>query len=63
MVSGPAERSCGGCHRAAAINEDKAGDLAILNQHFEQGGYLIPAGDKPVDTLMGVINKVMALFK
>lgn len=63
MVSGPAERACGGCHRAAAINEDKAGDLAMLNQHFEQGGYLIPAGDKPLDTLMGVINKVMALFK
>ena len=63
MVSGPAERACGGCHRAGAINEDKAGDLAVLNQHFEQGGYLIEAGEKPVDTLMGVINKVMALFK
>ncbi|MCX7707046.1 MAG: hypothetical protein N2204_03455 [Anaerolineae bacterium] len=63
MVSGPAERACGGCHRAAVINEDKAGELAMLNQHFEQGGYLIPAGDKPLDTLMGVINKVMALFK
>ena len=45
------------------INEDKAGELAMLNQHFEQGGYLIPAGEKPVDTLMSVIDKVMALFK
>ncbi len=63
LVSGPAERACGGCHRAQAINEDKAGELAMLNQHFEQGGYLVPAGDKPTDTLMGVINKVMALFK
>lgn len=63
MVSGPSERACGGCHRAGAINEDKAGNLAMLNQHFEQGGYLVPAGEKPLDTLMGVINNVMALFK
>jgi OmcA/MtrC family decaheme c-type cytochrome len=61
-VVGPAERACGGCHRAQEINADKAGNLRMLNQHFEMGGYLIPAGDKPVDTLMDVINKVMALF-
>ena len=63
MVTGPAERACGGCHRAQAINEDMAGELIMLNQHFEQGGYVVPAGDKPLDTLMGVINKVMPLFK
>ena len=62
-VSGPAERACGGCHRAQAINEAKAGDLRMLNQHFQMGGYLEPAGDKPADTLMKKINEVMALFK
>ena len=29
------------------INEDKAGGLAVLNKHFTQGGYQVPAGDKP----------------
>ena len=62
-VTGPAARACGGCHRAELIKEDAAGDLAILRKHMEMGGYLIPAGSKPVDTLMGVINQVMTLFK
>jgi hypothetical protein len=63
VVVGPAERACGGCHRAAAINEDKAGELQMLTQHFDQGGYIEPAGEKPLDTLMKKINDVMALFK
>ncbi len=62
-VVGPAERACGGCHRAQAINEDEAGTLRMLNQHFQMGGYLLPAGDKPAETLMNKINEVMALFK
>jgi hypothetical protein len=63
VVVGPATKACGGCHRAQAINEDKAGELAMLNQHFAQGGYVIPAGDKPLDTLTNKFNEVMALFK
>jgi len=63
LVTGPAERACGGCHRAQAINADKAGDLAMLNQHFEEGGYLIPGGEKPLETLMKVFDEVMPLFK
>ena len=62
-VTGPATKACGGCHRAALINEDKAGELAVLNQHFRQGGYLIEAGDKPADFSRRHINDVMALFK
>jgi OmcA/MtrC family decaheme c-type cytochrome len=63
VVVGPATKACGGCHRAQLINEDKAGGLAVLNQHFAQGGYVIPAGDKPADTLMKKIDETMALFK
>jgi OmcA/MtrC family decaheme c-type cytochrome len=62
-VTGPATRTCGSCHRADLINEDTAGGLAVLNQHFRQGGYLTPAGDKPVDTWQGITNQVMSLFK
>ena len=47
VVTGPATTACGGCHRADLINEDKAGGLAVLNKHFTQGGYQVPAGDKP----------------
>ena len=63
VVTGPAAKACGGCHRADLINEDKAGGLAVLNQHFEQGGYLVPAGEKPVDTWTSITNQVMSLFK
>ena len=62
-VTGPATRTCGSCHRADLINEDKAGMLAVLNQHFRNGGYLTPAGDKPVDTWTSITNQVMSLFK
>ncbi len=62
-VTGPATRTCGSCHRADAINEDAAGDLAILNQHFRQMGYLTPAGDKPVDTWTAITNQIQSLFK
>jgi OmcA/MtrC family decaheme c-type cytochrome len=62
-VTGPATRTCGSCHRADLINEDMAGGLAVLNQHFRQGGYLTPAGDKPLDTWTNITNEVMSLFK
>ena len=63
MVVGPATNACGACHRADLINEDKAGELAVLNRHFVQGGYEVPAGDKPLDTWTKVTNDVMSLFK
>jgi hypothetical protein len=62
-VTGPASRACGGCHRAALINEDNAVELWSLNQHVKNGGYFIDAGKKPLVTLQNVIDEVMALFK
>ena len=63
VVTGPAAKACGGCHRADLINEDKAGGLAVLNKHFEQGGYIVPVGEKPLDTWKAVTDQVMSLFK
>ncbi len=61
-VTGPATRVCGSCHRAALINEDNWGELNVLNQHFQQGGYLIDAGADPTATLQDVIDQTMAIF-
>jgi OmcA/MtrC family decaheme c-type cytochrome len=61
-VTGPASRACGGCHRADLINEDAVGELIPFNYHTKQGGYLIEAGEDDVETLLGVIDEIMALF-
>jgi len=63
FVVGPATRACGACHRAAAINEDSAGELAMLFTHWQQGGYMIEAGDDAAGTLNSVIQQMMELFK
>ncbi len=62
-VTGPATRACGACHRSEQINEDSAGGLAMLFQHWNQGGYMIEAGEDPDSTLATVINEIMTLFK
>jgi hypothetical protein len=62
-VTGPASRACGGCHRAELINEDAAGELAILNQHTKQGGYLVEGGEDASSTLATIIAEIMAIFK
>ena len=62
-VTGPATRACGGCHRAAAINEDSAGELAMLFRHWTDGGYMVEAGEDADSTLQSVIDDMMALFK
>jgi hypothetical protein len=38
QITGPAERACGGCHRAALINEDDASGLASFYQHTTVNG-------------------------
>ncbi len=63
VVTGPASRACGGCHRATLINEDAAGELVPFNQHTKQGGYLIDARKDASDILMDVIDQIMAMFK
>ena len=62
-VTGPASRACGGCHRAVPIKEDNVVELLTFNQHVQQGGYLIEAGDDPVAMLMNSIDNIMAFFK
>jgi len=62
-VVGPAARACGACHKVEAINEDSAGELAVLYQHLTQGGYMIEAGEDASGTLKSVIDKVMEFFK
>jgi OmcA/MtrC family decaheme c-type cytochrome len=62
-VTGPATRACGGCHRAELIKEDNANGLALFNRHTAQYGYMIEAGEKPLDTLNSVFDQIMALFK
>ena len=62
-ITGPASRACGACHRAELINEDDAGELAIFNQHAEQGGYLVEGGDDYTAVLAEVIDSIMAIFK
>ena len=62
-VVGPATRACGGCHRAALINEDAAGDLMVFSKHIQNGGYMIEAGETPVATWQSVVDQVMKLFK
>jgi OmcA/MtrC family decaheme c-type cytochrome len=61
-ITGPASRACGSCHRAELINEDAVGELIPFNWHTKQGGYLIEGGDDYVNTLLEVIDEIMALF-
>ena len=63
VVTGPAARACGACHKAELINEDLAGELAVFNLHTEQGGYMVEAGEDAGGTLQSVIDQIMALFK
>jgi OmcA/MtrC family decaheme c-type cytochrome len=70
VVTGPAVRACGGCHRARLINQDQAGELASFYGHGETFGTVVvndsnPAEeDLPADqVLYGVIDKIMSLFQ
>ena len=62
-VTGPGSRACGSCHRAELINEDAAGELIAFNQHIKDGGYMVPAGEKPLETLQQIISEIMAYFQ
>ncbi len=63
-VTGPASRSCGGCHRADLINDDEAGDLAAFNAHTEAFGTYVPVGNLDEDdVLFGIIEKIMSWFE
>ncbi len=61
MVTGPASRACGGCHRADLIIEDAAGELASFDAHTQMGGTYVE-NDAEDTVLYGVIDKIMSLF-
>jgi len=68
MVTGPASRACGGCHRAEFINVDDAGGLATWNAHTEAFGTFVENGttdNSPTDdgVLFEVIDKIMSMFE
>ena len=62
VVTGPASKACGSCHRAELINEDDAVGLVILNQHIKQNGYMIEVGDDPISTWTSVVDQIMGFF-
>jgi OmcA/MtrC family decaheme c-type cytochrome len=59
VVTGPAARACGACHRAQMINEDDAGKLAAFNEHTKVFGYRVEDGDGVWEA---VIEEIMSLF-
>jgi hypothetical protein len=63
VVTGPASRACGGCHRADdLINADLAGDLASFNAHTEAFGTFVENDDEDL-VLFGIIDKIMSMFE
>jgi hypothetical protein len=44
------------------INEDSADGLTLFNRHIAEYGYMVEAGDKPLDTLNSVWTQIMGLF-
>jgi OmcA/MtrC family decaheme c-type cytochrome len=62
VVTGPASRACGGCHRGRLIRDDAAGDLASLNAHTEAGGTFVENDDADAK-LFGIIEKIMGMFE
>jgi OmcA/MtrC family decaheme c-type cytochrome len=61
LVTGPASRACGGCHRADFINADLAGDLASFNAHTDSFGTLVE-NDVDDENLFDIIFELMELF-
>ena len=62
VVVGPAARACGGCHRAAFINEGDAGGYVTFNEHTKRFGYRVENDDDD-NMLYTIINYIMGLFQ
>ena len=62
VVTGPASRACGACHRSRLINRDLAGDLAAFNAHTEAGGTFVE-NDAEDTVLFDIIYKIMSMFE
>jgi OmcA/MtrC family decaheme c-type cytochrome len=65
-VVGPANRACGGCHRAALITADDASGLFAFNAHTDMGGYTIEnppvTAEEPVAYVYQMIEKILSFF-
>jgi OmcA/MtrC family decaheme c-type cytochrome len=61
VVTGPAARACGACHRAQFIKENDAGGFTAFNQHTKDFGYRVE-NDPDDRVLFGVIEKIMSMF-
>jgi OmcA/MtrC family decaheme c-type cytochrome len=65
-VVGPANRACGGCHRAELIKLDDADGLLAFNAHTNMGGYTIEnppvSEEEPVQYVYQMIEKIMSFF-
>jgi OmcA/MtrC family decaheme c-type cytochrome len=59
VVTGPAARACGACHRAEFIKADDAGGLAAFNAHTQVFGYRVEEDDGVWDR---IVAAVMSLF-
>lgn len=60
VVTGPATRACGGCHRAELINEDDANGLAAFYAHTKNGGYVVE--DEP-GVFEAIVQTIMSMFQ
>jgi OmcA/MtrC family decaheme c-type cytochrome len=56
VVTGPAARACGGCHRANMINDDDADTLLAFYEHMELLGYLIEDDEGVLESVIEQIN-------
>jgi hypothetical protein len=62
LVTGPASRACGGCHKAVNINEDDEARLASFNSHVAMGGYNVE-NDSAGAYVYKMIDRIMTFFK
>jgi hypothetical protein len=62
LVTGPASRACGGCHKAVLINEDDEAKLASFHSHMAMGGYNVE-NDTAGTYVYKMIDRIMTFFK
>jgi OmcA/MtrC family decaheme c-type cytochrome len=63
MVTGPASRACGSCHRSRFINQDQGGALASFDAHTQSFGTYVPNDPTDDSVLYDVIDKIMSIFE
>jgi hypothetical protein len=56
QITGPAERACGGCHRAQMINDDDASSLAAFFQHTTMAGTTVTLTGSSANDAANLLN-------